>query len=73
MIKNLRKVDHGFYECEVKNEIMGIVTATQLLVEGTTPHPPYNITTETTPFGVSMSWLPGYPVGKDYEQKYTIW
>ncbi|KAL7638192.1 UNVERIFIED_CONTAM: hypothetical protein RMT77_011817 [Armadillidium vulgare] len=72
-IKSLRKGDHGFYECEVKNEIMDIVAPTQLLVEGTTPHPPYNISTETTPFGVKLSWLPGYPGGRDYDQKYTIW
>ncbi|KAB7508158.1 Protein turtle [Armadillidium nasatum] len=69
-IKSLRKGDHGFYECEVKNEIMDIVAPTQLLVEGTTPHPPYNISTETTPFGVKLSWLPGYPGGRDYDQKY---
>ena len=72
-ISNLKKSDHAYYECEVKNEILGVVSATQLLVEGTTPHPPYNITSVTKPFSVQLSWLPGYPGGRNWEQKYTIW
>lgn len=72
-IFKLRKGDHGYYECEVKNDIMAIVAPTQLLVEGTTPHPPYNISTETDSFGIKLSWLPGYPGGRDYDQKYTLW
>ncbi|XP_064078244.1 protein turtle-like isoform X11 [Macrobrachium nipponense] len=72
-IRNLRKSDHAYYECMVSNEIATLVAATQLLVEGTTPHPPYNITSETKPFSVKLSWLPGYPGGKDWEQHYTIW
>lgn len=72
-IRSLRKSDHAYYECMVSNEIATLVTATQLLVEGTTPHPPYNITSETDPFSVKLSWLPGYPGGKDWEQQYTIW
>lgn len=50
-----------------------IVASTQLLVEGTTPHPPYNITTDTLSFSVELSWMPGYPGGRDWDQKYTIW
>ncbi|XP_047741035.1 protein turtle [Hyalella azteca] len=72
-IKSLLKSDHAFYECEVKNEILVIVASTQVLVENTTPHPPYNITTKTSSFSVELSWLPGYPGGRDWEQKYTIW
>nr|WKY18272.1 turtle-like protein IGSF9 [Penaeus vannamei] len=72
-IRSLRKSDHAYYECMVSNEIATLVTATQLLVEGTTPHPPYNITSETDPFSMKLSWLPGYPGGKDWEQQYTIW
>ncbi|XP_071542829.1 protein turtle homolog B-like isoform X4 [Panulirus ornatus] len=72
-IRNLRKSDHAYYECIVSNEIATLVTATQLLVEGTTPHPPYNISAETQEFSIKLSWLPGYPGGKDWEQQYTIW
>ncbi|CAL4082334.1 unnamed protein product [Meganyctiphanes norvegica] len=72
-IKNLRKADHAFYECVVSNEIATLVTATQLLVEGTTPHPPYNISSEVTAFSVKLSWQPGYPGGNNWEQEYTIW
>ncbi|KAK3862557.1 hypothetical protein Pcinc_031593 [Petrolisthes cinctipes] len=72
-IRNLHKGDHAYYECVVSNEIATLVTTTQLLVEGTTPHPPYNISAETQAFSIKLSWLPGYPGGKDYEQQYTIW
>lgn len=72
-IRNLRKSDHAYYECMVSNEIATLVTATQLLVEGTTPHPPYNISAETLAFSIKLSWLPGYPGGKDWTQQYTIW
>ncbi|XP_076068866.1 immunoglobulin superfamily member turtle isoform X3 [Oratosquilla oratoria] len=72
-IRTLRKSDHAFYECVVSNEITTLISATQLLVEGTTPHPPYNITCETEAFSVKLSWLPGYPGGKDWEQEYTVW
>ncbi|XP_050688156.1 protein turtle-like isoform X4 [Eriocheir sinensis] len=72
-IRNLHKSDHAYYECVVSNDIATLVTTTQLLVEGTTPHPPYNISAVTQPFSIKLSWLPGYPGGKDWEQQYTIW
>ncbi|XP_025831527.1 LOW QUALITY PROTEIN: protein turtle [Agrilus planipennis] len=50
-----------------------IVTATQLVVEGTQPHAPYNISASASEFSVTLSWLPGYSGGPDYKQDYTIW
>ncbi|MPC46263.1 Protein turtle [Portunus trituberculatus] len=72
-IRNLHKSDHAYYECVVSNEIATLVTTTQLLVEGTTPHPPYNISAETQSFSIKLSWLPGYPGGKDWKQQYIVW
>ena len=72
-IKSLLRKDHGYYECEVKNQILTMIATTQLLVEGTTPHAPFNVTAKTSPFSAELSWMPGYPGGRDWDQKYTIW
>lgn len=49
------------------------MSATQLVIEGTQPHAPYNLTGTATEFSVTMSWMPGYSGGPDYKQEYTIW
>nr|CAD7398081.1 unnamed protein product [Timema cristinae] len=72
-IEGLRRTDFGFYQCVASNEVATIVTATQLVVEGTQPHAPYNVTANATEFAVTLSWLPGYSGGPDYKQEYTIW
>lgn len=58
-IESLRRSDFGFYQCVASNEVATIVTATQLVVEGTQPHAPYNLTGTATEFSVTLSWLPG--------------
>ena len=70
---NLRRTDFGFYECHVSNEVATLTAATHLVIEGTTPHAPYNITTESTEFSINLEWLPGYSGGSDYSQNYVIW
>lgn len=72
-IESLRRSDFGFYQCVATNEVATIITATQLVVEGTQPHAPYNLTGTATEFSVTLSWLPGYSGGPDYKQDYTIW
>lgn len=72
-IDSLRKTDFGFYQCVATNEVATIVTATQLVVEGTQPHAPYNLSGTANEFSVTLSWLPGYSGGPDYKQDYTIW
>ncbi|KAF2894818.1 hypothetical protein ILUMI_11357 [Ignelater luminosus] len=72
-IEGLRRSDFGFYQCVASNEVATIVTATQLVVEGTQPHAPYNLTANASEFAVTLSWLPGYSGGPDYKQDYTIW
>lgn len=72
-IDSLRRTDFGYYHCVASNEVATIVTSTQLVVEGTQPHAPYNVTATATEFSVSLSWLPGYSGGPDYKQDYTIW
>ncbi|XP_063916587.1 protein turtle isoform X3 [Zophobas morio] len=72
-IESLRRSDFGFYQCVASNEVATIVTATQLVVEGTQPHAPYNLTGAALEFAVTLSWLPGYSGGPDYKQNYTIW
>ncbi|CAH1159818.1 unnamed protein product [Phaedon cochleariae] len=72
-IESLRRLDFGFYQCIATNEVATIITATQLVVEGTQPHAPYNLTGSATEFAATLSWLPGYSGGPDYRQDYTIW
>lgn len=72
-IESLRRSDFGFYQCVASNEVATIVTATQLVVEGTQPHAPHNLTGSATEFAVTLSWLPGYSGGPDYKQDYTIY
>lgn len=72
-IENLRKTDFGYYHCVASNEVATIVTTTRLVVEGTQPHAPYNISANATETSVTLQWLPGYSGGPDYKQDYTIW
>lgn len=72
-IEGLRRTDFGFYQCVASNEVATIVTATQLVVEGTQPHAPYNVSGNASEFAVTLQWLPGYSGGPDYKQDYTIW
>lgn len=72
-IEGLRRTDFGYYQCVASNEVATIMASTQLVVEGTQPHAPYNITVNTTEFSAVVSWLPGYNGGLDYKQEYTIW
>ncbi|XP_046649399.1 protein turtle-like isoform X4 [Daphnia pulicaria] len=72
-LSKLRRTDFGYYECHVSNEVATLVATAHLVIEGTTPHAPYNITTESSEFSVSLEWLPGYSGGSDYSQNYVIW
>lgn len=72
-IEGLRRTDFGFYQCVASNEVATIVTATQLVVEGTQPHAPYNVSANASETAVTLRWLPGYSGGPDYKQDYTIW
>ncbi|XP_039435202.1 protein turtle isoform X5 [Culex pipiens pallens] len=72
-IENLRRSDFGYYQCVASNEVATIVSATQLVIEGTQPHAPYNLSGAATEFSVTLSWMPGYSGGPDYKQDYTIW
>ncbi|KAL6438353.1 hypothetical protein ACFW04_004483 [Cataglyphis niger] len=72
-IESLRRADFGFYQCIASNEVATISSSTQLIVEGTQPHAPYNVSGTATQFSVTLTWLPGYSGGPDYKQDYTIW
>lgn len=72
-IENLRRSDFGYYQCVASNEVATIVSATQLVIEGTQPHAPFNITGTATEYAITLSWMPGYSGGPDYKQDYTIW
>ncbi|KOB73251.1 Protein turtle [Operophtera brumata] len=58
-IDTLRRQDFGIYQC--------------LVIEGTQPHAPYNVSGTATEFQVTLRWQPGYAGGPDYKQDYTIW
>lgn len=60
IIEDLQQADYGEYECVASNEVATLVTSTQIIVEGTKPHAPYNITASCAVFTVTLSWIPGY-------------
>ncbi|XP_044008135.1 protein turtle isoform X3 [Aphidius gifuensis] len=72
-IDGLRRNDFGYYQCVAWNEVATIISATQLIVEGSQPHAPHNVTGISTQFSVTLQWLPGYSGGPDYKQDYTVW
>ncbi|XP_066598147.1 protein turtle isoform X2 [Prorops nasuta] len=72
-IEGLRPTDFGYYECVASNEVAGIYTQTQIIIEGTQPQAPRNVTGHATQFSVKIDWLPGYSGGPDYQQDYIIW
>ncbi|XP_047019313.1 protein turtle isoform X3 [Helicoverpa zea] len=72
-IDTLRRQDFGIYQCVASNEVATIVADTQLVIEGTQPHAPYNVSGTATEFQVTLRWQPGYAGGPDYKQDYTIW
>ncbi|XP_073979151.1 immunoglobulin superfamily member turtle isoform X4 [Rhodnius prolixus] len=72
-IESLRRTDFGYYHCVASNEVATIVTSTHLVVEGTQPHAPYNVTANANETAATLQWLPGYSGGPDYKQDYTIW
>ncbi|KAK3106932.1 hypothetical protein FSP39_003286 [Pinctada imbricata] len=70
-ITSLNKVDHGKYECEASNDFATIVVVTELIIQDTTPHAPYNITTIPDWFSVRLSWIPAYNGGS--KALFLIW
>ncbi|XP_063990068.1 protein turtle isoform X2 [Diachasmimorpha longicaudata] len=72
-IDSLKRTDFGYYQCVASNEVATIVSPTQLIVEGSQPHAPYNVTGSATQTAVTLHWFPGYSGGPDYKQDYTIW
>ncbi|XP_017954310.1 LOW QUALITY PROTEIN: protein turtle [Drosophila navojoa] len=72
-IENLRREDFGYYQCVVSNEVATLMAVTQLVIEGTQPHAPYNITGKATESSITLQWMPGYSGGSEYKQDYTIW
>nr|XP_036225156.1 protein turtle isoform X1 [Bactrocera oleae] len=72
-IENLRGEDFGYYQCVVSNEVATLMSVTQLVIEGTQPHAPYNITGKATESSITLQWMPGYSGGSEYKQDYTIW
>ncbi|XP_022245546.1 protein turtle-like isoform X2 [Limulus polyphemus] len=70
-IRTLRKEDYGCYECVLQNDVATLVTSTLLIVEGTTPHAPTNVSIKTSAFSATLNWLPAYD--GNYPQSYVIW
>ncbi|OQV23797.1 Protein turtle [Hypsibius exemplaris] len=71
IITNLRKTDHGSYDCVLENEVATLVASTTLLIESTTPHAPTNVTVDVGPFFARIKWQPAYNGG--FPQHYVIW
>lgn len=73
VLENLHQTDYGEYECVASNEVATLLTSTKIIVEGTRPHAPYNITATSAVFTVTLNWLPGYSGGPDFRQNYVVW
>lgn len=72
-LDNLHQTDYGEYECVASNEVATLLTSTKVIVEGTRPHAPFNITASSAVFTVTLNWLPGYSGGPDFRQNYVVW
>ncbi|XP_035703262.1 protein turtle isoform X2 [Folsomia candida] len=73
MLDNLHQTDYGEYECVASNEVATLLTSTKVIVEGTRPHAPFNISATSAVFTVTLNWLPGYSGGPDFRQNYVVW
>ncbi|ODM99651.1 Protein turtle [Orchesella cincta] len=72
-LEDLHQMDYGEYECVASNEVATLVTSTKIIVEGTRPHAPYNITATAAMFYVTLHWNPGYSGGPGFDQNYVVW
>ncbi|KAK3759821.1 hypothetical protein RRG08_018494 [Elysia crispata] len=70
-IRNLSKSDHGRYECRAINNIATVVKVTNLRIDKTTPHAPFNLTVTPGTFNVTVTWEPAHDGGT--AQQYTLW
>ncbi|GFR92354.1 protein turtle [Elysia marginata] len=70
-IRNLTKNDHGRYECRAINNIATVVKVTDLRIDKTTPHAPFNVTVTPGTFNVTITWEPAHDGGTT--QQYTLW
>ncbi|XP_033100236.1 protein turtle homolog A-like isoform X2 [Anneissia japonica] len=70
-IVQLRKEDHGVYECIISNVVTTLVTSTKLIIEQTSPHAPYNVSVVTSSRTATIYWQPAYDGG--LVQSYTVW
>ncbi len=72
-LDNLRKSDHGVYECVVTSDVATVSVRTELFIERTTPHAPTNVSvTSSETFSVTIEWLPGYSGCSACKQTYKI-
>lgn len=72
-IESLLRSDFGTYQCVASNEVATITASTQLIIEGTQPHAPNNLTGSANENSITISWSPGYSGGPDFKQDYTVW
>jgi len=73
IIENLHQNDYGEYECVASNEVATLLKSTKIIVEGTKPHAPFNITATSAVFSVTLHWIAGYSGGPDFRQNYVVW
>ncbi|XP_031624013.1 protein borderless isoform X4 [Contarinia nasturtii] len=60
VIENINETDRGIYECVAENEAARITVDSELLIENVAPHPPYNLTANSTDTSITLRWEPGY-------------
>lgn len=72
-IEQLIRSDFGYYQCVVSNEVATITASTQLIIEGTQPHAPHNLTGTANENSITVGWSPGYSGGPDFKQEYTVY
>nr|XP_014275507.1 protein borderless isoform X2 [Halyomorpha halys] len=69
-IININESDRGMYQCVASNEAATISADTELLIEGSAPRGPYNLTGNVTYTSVTLSWRPASPATSD---QYSVW
>lgn len=58
-IARINETDRGIYQCSATNEAATITADTELLIENIAPHPPYNITANSSATAITLRWQAG--------------
>nr|XP_014343555.1 PREDICTED: protein turtle homolog A-like [Latimeria chalumnae] len=67
----LSKEHHGVWECVAQNSVAQISAWTSVLVLGTSPHAPENVSVQPLITSANVTWDAGFDGG--YTQRFSVW